>query len=255
MREFPPPDPPSGTPVARLRLARIFRLPGRGVALSGKIIEGMIRKGDTVRLSRAASDAALAVTAVEFLDCSSARQFEITVVVEERSADDAQQYAGLWPANTVIEAYRDATGELGDFIRHFEAGTLPKAQWTHDAHVMAGFWYVWQHGFDAALPLVRRRIRAYNEAVGTQNTDHGGYHETLTRFFLLRISGLIESRAGASMAGALDAVLRSPLVGRDAPSQHYSTGRLFSVAARRGWVEPDLAPLHGAEVIADGHAD
>jgi hypothetical protein len=255
MPELPTPESPSGTPVARLRLARIFRLPGRGVALSGKIIEGMIRKGDTLRLSGVAFDPPIAVTAVEFLDCSSARQFEIAVVVDERAPDDAQRYAGLWAPDTVIEAYRDGVDELQEFIRQFEAGTLPKARWTHDGHLMAGFWYVWRSGFDAALPMVRARIREYNEAVGTQNTDQGGYHETLTRFFLLRIAALIQAQSGASTAGALAAVLQSSLVRRDAPLQHYSTDRLFSVAARRGWVEPDLAPLHGPAAIEDGHAD
>jgi len=38
-------------------------------------------------------------------------------------------------------------------------------------------------------------------------------------------------------------VLASPLAARDVLTRHYSKATLFSVAARRGWVEPDLEPL------------
>ncbi len=31
---------------------------------------------------------------------------------------------------------------------------LPKAAWTHQAHVAAGLWFVWHHGIDAARILV-----------------------------------------------------------------------------------------------------
>ena len=233
-----PDDPPP--PVARLRIARIFRLPGRGVVVAGKIVDGMIRKGDTLRLSRDGWVRRLAVTAVEFLDCNAARRFEIGVVCREDCEQDAEHYAGLFPAATVIAVERDAPADVLTFIGEFESGVLPKSRWTHEAHLTAGLWYVWTLGFDAALPVVRRRISAYNEAVGTANTDVGGYHETLTRFYLTRIAQLKAASPAASFAQLLQATLRSRRLGREAPLQHYSRERLFSVAARRQWLEPDL---------------
>jgi hypothetical protein len=59
--------------------------------------------------------------------------------------------------------------------------TLPKPQWTHAAHFAAALWMI------ACRPdLVAERdmpgiIRAYNEATGVMNTDHAGYHETITQ--------------------------------------------------------------------------
>src|SRR4249919_698199 len=77
----------------------------------------------------------------------------------------------------------DAQG-IAAFIREFEACTLPKPRWTHQAHLLVGLWYLSTHAPGEALNLVRERIRAYNLAVGTANTDHSGYHETLTRLYL-----------------------------------------------------------------------
>ncbi len=74
--------------------------------------------------------------------------------------------------------------EIEAFIDAFESLTLHKVQWTHHAHLVVALWYLTHHLHDDALDFVRRRIRAYNEAVGTANTDTGGYHETLTRLYL-----------------------------------------------------------------------
>ena len=47
----------------------------------------------------------------------------------------------------------------------------------------------------------------------------------------------------ADLSGRVRELLASPLVARDALLACYSKGRLFSVEARREWVEPDLSPL------------
>ena len=114
-----------------------------------------------------------------------------------------------------------------------------------------GVWYVWHLGLDEALPVVRSRIRAYNEAVGTPNTDEGGYHETLTRFYLTRIAQLLRLHPAESLAQIQSRVPRSTCFGRAAPLRHYSRERLFSVQARRQWLEPDRAPLSAADLAAE----
>jgi hypothetical protein len=42
--------------------------------------------------------------------------------------------------------------------------TLPKGQWTHEAHLRVGLWHVLRHPADRALDLLRERISAYNVA-------------------------------------------------------------------------------------------
>ena len=125
-------------------------------------------------------------------------------------------------------------------VRAFVDRTLPKPLWTHEAHLRVGLWHVRRHGPEEALRLLRERIAGYNQAVGTANTDDSGYHETLTRFYVRVIAAFVEAHAAEA---DLERRLLEERGVRDLPLQHYSKSRLFSVEARRGWVEPDLRPL------------
>ena len=127
------------------------------------------------------------------------------------------------------------------FISQFEALSLPKQRWTHQAHLVVGLWYLTHHSLDDALSIVRQRILAFNEAVGTANTDTSGYHETLTRLFLRGISAHISAHNSESLPNSLRLLLESPLASRDWALSFYTRERLFSAAARQGWVEPDAA--------------
>ena len=121
--------------------------------------------------------------------------------------------------------------------------TLPKAEWTHQAHLRAGLWHVHEHGPALALELLRTRISAYNESVGTANTETSGYHETVTRFYVAVIDRFL---SGADRSLGLDALAEQLIAAhgdRRLPLHHYSEARLFSPLARRSWVEPDLRPI------------
>ncbi|MEQ1749394.1 MAG: hypothetical protein ABL974_08230 [Prosthecobacter sp.] len=134
----------------------------------------------------------------------------------------------------------DTTQDIEAFIRDFETLRLPKSLWTHHAHLIVGLWYVTHHSPDVALSIVRQRIRAYNEAVGTANTDSSGYHETLTRLFLRGITAHALAHSSESLPSSLALLMHSPLANKDWPLTFYSRERLFSVAARHEWIEPDL---------------
>ena len=64
---------------------------------------------------------------------------------------------------------------------------------------------------------MRRRIRAYNVAVGTENTDSGGYHETLTRLFLDGIAAHLARHRTESLPETLALLYRTPLARSDWP--------------------------------------
>ena len=53
-------------------------------------------------------------------------------------------------------------------------------------------WY----GPDAALDHVRDGIRAYNAAPGIVQTPTGGYHETITRFYVWLVSRAVRRSGG-----------------------------------------------------------
>jgi len=132
---------------------------------------------------------------------------------------------------------RDAAQAL---VERFEQCRMSKAEWTHEAHLVAGFWYVHTLGRAAALERMRLGIRRHNEAVGTPNTDSGGYHETITRLYLWHMERHIQCEAALGFEASLAGLLASPMAGSTWPLTFYTKERLFSVEARRGWVEPDL---------------
>ena len=133
--------------------------------------------------------------------------------------------------------------ELDDLVARFPARTLPKDEWTHAAHLAVGTWHVHQLGRDQALPALRAGIMRLNDAHGTVNDDTSGYHETITRAYLHLVSDFIATRPPLQAADCVQALLASRLAAKPALLRYYSKETLLSVAARRGWVEPDLAPL------------
>jgi hypothetical protein len=126
-----------------------------------------------------------------------------------------------------------------ELLAAFEACCLPKEAWTHTAHVTAGAVYAWRHGRAAALDKLRALIPAYNVSVGGENTDTAGYHDTITAYYAAAAAHA--GHGAASEAEAVERVLASPHMTREAPLQYWSRALLFSAAARRGFIAPDLA--------------
>lgn len=94
---------------------------------------------------------------------------------------------------------------------------------------------------DAELPSI---ISRYNESVGGVNSDTEGYHDTITRAYLRGIRLFLdEADSTRPVHDLVNELLMSPMGRRDWPLRFWSKERLMSVAARRGWVEPDLAAM------------
>ena len=122
--------------------------------------------------------------------------------------------------------------------------TLPKPRWTHAAHFAAAVWILLRRPDLAPERDLPGIIRAYNEATGVANTDSGGYHETITQASLRAARAFLAALpSGTPLHVACNALLASPLGDKDWPLAYWSRETLFSVKARREWVEPDLAPL------------
>lgn len=121
-----------------------------------------------------------------------------------------------------------------ELVASFLAGTLPREAWTHPAHLL-----VCRHLLETATPDevledLRLRIAAHNERVGLL-PQHGGYHETITRYYVEAVAH-VQPRTTADL-------LAAPTCQREAPLRHWSPDLLRSPDARRTWVEPDRAPL------------
>ncbi|HEX5258266.1 MAG TPA: hypothetical protein VFW35_05730 [Sphingomicrobium sp.] len=124
------------------------------------------------------------------------------------------------------------------------ARTLPRPEWTHEAHLAATTYLLLKRpdiDVDRQLPGV---IRGYNESVGGVNSDTEGYHETITRLFLAGVRLFLEEAdAKKPLHELVNELLLSPMGRRDWPLHFYSPKRLFSVEARRQFVEPDVRAL------------
>ncbi|HJQ34708.1 MAG TPA: hypothetical protein VJ866_21345 [Pyrinomonadaceae bacterium] len=135
------------------------------------------------------------------------------------------------------------TEEILALVRGFEDCTLPREEWTHAAHLTVALWHLLQYDWPEAVRRVRLGIQRYNAAHGIRTTPTGGYHETLTLFWLRHVrtfleGGRNEARALVHLANELAATADKSL-----PLEHYTRERLFSPEARAHWVEPDIKPL------------
>lgn len=136
----------------------------------------------------------------------------------------------------------NSTGEIDRIGLGVRDRTLPKREWTHAAHFAAAFWILRRSDLNAMRDMPGL-IRAYNEATGVANTDTSGYHETITLASLRAAEAWLATRTTAPLHEALASLLSSRYGRSDWLLTHWSREVLFSVEARRRWIEPNLAPL------------
>ena len=139
----------------------------------------------------------------------------------------------LWP-------HDDAIRRVGE---GFLARTLPKPEWTHEAHIATTAWIILERPDLSPERDLPNLIRRYNESVGGVNSDTEGYHETITQVFIRTLRAVLAGGEGRALCERVNAVLLAPEGRRDWPLRFYSRELLFSVEARLGWMEPDLAAL------------
>ena len=127
--------------------------------------------------------------------------------------------------------------------RKFCDCTLPKEEWTHEAHLRVGLWYLLRFAPAEAMDRLRDGIRRYNEATGVANTEDSGYHETITRLYVVLIACFLEDEDPSRPIDSLAARVVEALGDQKRPLTFYSKDLLMSKEARARWVEPDVAPL------------
>jgi hypothetical protein len=131
-----------------------------------------------------------------------------------------------------------------DLAARFRSCALPRAEWTHAAHLRVGAWHVHHLGPVAALPALRAGIRRLNAYHGTPNSATSGYHETITAAYVRLIAAFLPTfEPGVTLAARAASLVDGPLGARDVLLRFWSRDVLMSPRARHEWVPPDLAPL------------
>ncbi len=135
----------------------------------------------------------------------------------------------------------DSVAHVGEGLL---ARTLPRQEWTHEAHLAATTYLVLKHPeIDLDIEL-KGIISRYNESAGTPNSDSEGYHDTITRAYLCGIRLFLdEADVSRPIHDLVNELLMTPMGRRDWPLRFWSKNRLMSIEARRAWIEPDLAAL------------
>ena len=142
-----------------------------------------------------------------------------------------------------MQHYYSSENEIEYLFEKFSDRTLPKEQWTHEAHLTVALYYLFHHSREEAACFLRSGIITYNHSLGNQNTSSNGYHETITLFWIYVIDNFVQQHPALSLLELCNLFLQSPFAARDYPFQFYSKELLMSTAARGYWTEPDKQKL------------
>ena len=136
------------------------------------------------------------------------------------------------------------TEQAIELVKQFETCSLPKEQWTHEAHFVMALWYCCHQPLPLAMQSIREGIRKYNTSVGGENTDDSGYHETITCFYTrVIINYILSNDRTQRFENILTRLFHQPFLAKDFPLQYYSKELLMSAEARREWMAPDIQSL------------
>ena len=98
---------------------------------------------------------------------------------------------------------------INQLVKQFEQGALSKEEWTHHAHLVVCSYYLYHYNYQEATLRIKLGIIRFNDAVGTENTIDGGYHETLTLFWIWAVNAYITDQS-ATLEELVNGLLNSP---------------------------------------------
>jgi hypothetical protein len=123
----------------------------------------------------------------------------------------------------------------------FSTSTLPHPQWTHRAHLRVAWLFSARYPLDDAHILMRVGIVRLNAFHGLVETAERGYHETLTRVWLVLVRDRMRAAPSATSSAFVDAC--GDALAKDAVFRHYSRELVLGRRARAVFVAPDRLAL------------
>lgn len=134
----------------------------------------------------------------------------------------------------MAEPYNSET-EIEQVVRGFESCTTGKDDFSHSDHLAVAVWYSRQD-HERALDLMRASLHHFLD----HHDCRANYHETLTRFWIMKVqSALADIPAELPLVATTNAIVK--LLGNSRLAfEYYSKELVESAAAKEAWVEPDL---------------
>lgn len=126
-----------------------------------------------------------------------------------------------------------------DFLTRFEHLTLPLPDFDHAGHLRLAWLYLQTYPLDRAIDRTLSGISAYAASQGAATKFHHTLTEAVVRIMYQRHAASGETDFPAWLAANAD------LLGdfRGVLARYYSDRRLYSEAARREWMAPDIRPI------------
>ena len=131
---------------------------------------------------------------------------------------------------------------LDAFVADWHAHRLARQAWTHAAHVAVCAYYAFDRDPDATLRIMRAGIRSFNESIGGQNTATSGYHETITRVWVMAITAHLRAAPARDRHAAACSAVRRFADPRALLRECYAHDIVNDVRARAEWVPPQPPP-------------
>jgi hypothetical protein len=136
-------------------------------------------------------------------------------------------------------SYLAGPRECEAFLGEFEAGAVPSAEWTHQAHIAMATVYLARYS-DSVLPHTRAALRNH---LLSRGRPIGLYHETLTIFWLAVVAEAMRTQ----QPQPLHTLVRNNCAAFGGQSKlherYYSFDVFNSEEAHARWMPPDLLPL------------
>ena len=147
-----------------------------------------------------------------------------------------------------VAIYR-SPNEIDTLLHAFQECSLPRSQWTHEAHLTVALWYfLFCESEQEAIDAIRNGIKRYNSVQGIETTPNSGYHETLTLFWAQTVREYLADESPNRSIVHLANGLIAEYADCTLPWSHYTRSHLMSWEARNNWVEPDLRAIEILEL-------
>jgi hypothetical protein len=145
-----------------------------------------------------------------------------------------------------LASYRNLEALLS-VVRKFEACAYDKAEFTHNLHLTVAAWYLWTSTPAEALDRMRASLLRF-----TKHHNVQGYHETISRFWMLLLrESIVQGEGDRAFVKRVNDLLER-FADKNILFEYYTRELVMSDRARAIWVEPDLKPLAGTyKVIAE----
>ena len=137
-----------------------------------------------------------------------------------------------------------SNNDLNHITKGLLEQTLPKAEWTHAAHFAAALYLIKARCYEKTKADIPDTIRQYNVSVGTENSDHDGYHHTITLASLAAARDVLTRyQSDSPLFEIANHLISGPYGDPNWLLDYWSQDKLFSVRARRNWATPDIKSL------------